>query len=392
MFIYRARLFQLFGFTVYVDVSWLLLAALITWTLAVGYFPFRHPELETALYWWMGVASAIGVLFSIVFHELAHSLVARRFDMPIRGITLFVFGGVAEMTSEPTSARGEFLMAVAGPIASFLLAILLYFGYAAGAGAGLPVSVLGVVEWLAYINLVLAVFNLIPAFPLDGGRMLRAALWGWKQDIGKATRIAATSGSIFGLVLMGLALLNVLAGNFVGGIWLFLIGLFIRGAASAAYTQTMSREAFEGRTVREFMKIDPVSVAPGASIQTLVNDYIYRHYFRTFPVISGGRLVGCVTLDHVKKANRADWPVRTVADIMDKPSERNTIAVDASALEALNRMQQGGFSKLMVLDRERLVGIVTLRDLMGFLAVRMDLDREAPAGRKPPRDIGVVTR
>jgi Zn-dependent protease len=228
MFRYRVTLFSLFGFKVSVDASWLLLAVLITWSLAVGYFPQAAPGLPKETYWWLGVAGLIGFAFSIVFHELSHSLVARRFDMPIRGITLFVFGGVAEMEDEPPGAKAEFWMAIAGPLMSFFLALVFFLlgGLFVEAGAAKPTPLAVLFGLLAYINTVLGVFNLVPAFPLDGGRVLRAALWYWKGDIAWATRVAASAGSVFGFVLIAIGLVNAVTGNIVGGLWWFLIGRF----------------------------------------------------------------------------------------------------------------------------------------------------------------------
>ena len=190
-----AAVFALCGFQVWVDASWLLIGTLIAWTLADGIFPAAVPGLSAATYWWMAIAATIGLLFSIVFHETAHSLVARRYGIEIRGITLFVFGGVAEMPTPPRSARAEFLMALAGPVASLILAGTL-FAFAAAVGLmQAPATITEVIRYLGQLNLMLGVFNLVPAFPLDGGRMLRATLWGWRRDVAWATRVAAASAT-----------------------------------------------------------------------------------------------------------------------------------------------------------------------------------------------------
>jgi len=198
MFLHRIKIVTLAGFTVWIDASWLILAALLTWTLALGVFPTLVPHLSRAAYWWMGVGGAIGLFISIVLHELSHALVGRRYDMPIAGITLFIFGGVAELHHEPTSAKAEFLMAVAGPISSIVLGTIVIAIAIVGEGT-LPRPVIGVIDYIGQLNWILAIFNLVPGFPLDGGRILRAALWGWKKDF--ATRIAAGTGQFFGLAL-----------------------------------------------------------------------------------------------------------------------------------------------------------------------------------------------
>ena len=212
MFGKRFVLFEILGFKVQIDGSWLFLAVLVTWSLATGVFPVWYEGLSPATYWWMAVAGVIGLVFSLIFHELSHSLVARRFGLPIRGITLFIFGGVAEMEEEPASGKVEFLMAVAGPVSSCVLAVGFYVLAVIGLAQGLPDPVLGILDYLALINGMLAAFNLLPAFPLDGGRMLRAALWYYKGDLREATRLASRSGEIFGIVLMALGAVVTSAG------------------------------------------------------------------------------------------------------------------------------------------------------------------------------------
>ena len=285
MFFYRVRLFSLFGFDVHVDASWLLLAVLIAWSLASGIFPGIVHGLSATTYWSMAVVATIGLLFSIVLHEMAHSLVARRFAMPIRGITLFIFGGVAEMHSEPTSAGGEFLMALAGPVSSAVLGALLFLFYSVVASLHGPPAVAGVLWYLGYLNWVLAVFNLLPAFPLDGGRMLRAALWGWRNDLVWATWVASGAGNIFGILLIVLGLVDVLRGDFVNGVWMALIGLFLRGAADATYQQTITRQVLAGQPVSRFMNRQPITVPPKS-----VDPSVRRGLCLSLPpqVISGG--------------------------------------------------------------------------------------------------------
>ncbi len=381
MFAHRLTLFELFGFKVHVDASWLLLAVLVVWSLATAYFPPLLPGYPVATYWWMGVAGLIGLGFSIVVHELAHSLVARQFDMPIRGITLFVFGGVAEMEEEPTSAKGELLMAAAGPAMS--LAVALGFGLLArlGTGAGIAAPAVAVADYLAVINTILAVFNLLPAFPLDGGRMLRAFLWGWKGDIVWATRIAATSGGIFGLLMIAFGLASAIGGDVVGGIWLFVLGLFLRAAAGGAVARVVTRDVFAGRPVRRFMRENPVTVDPDLPLERFVDDYVYRFYFKTFPVAREGRLLGCIRLATVAEIERARWPWETVGQVMEPCTDDAVIGPDADASAALEQMQRTGQSRLLITENGLLVGVLSIRDLMNFLSVRIDLGAENQRSR-----------
>jgi Zn-dependent protease len=384
MFFYRMRFFSLSGFDVYVDASWLLLAVLIVWSLAVGIFPDIVPGLPPATYWSMAVVATVGLLFSIVFHQMSHAVVARRSDMPIRGITLFIFGGVAEMHSEPNSARVEFLMAVAGPVASAVLGFLFFLLFGLAAGLQGPPAVVGVLWYLSYLNWTLAIFNLVPAFPLDGGRMLRAALWGWRKDLAWATRIASGAGNVFGILLIVLGLIEVVRGDFVSGVWLSLIGLFLRSAASATYQQTLARQILDGRPVSRFMNRRPITVPPDLSVREFVEDFVYRHHHKVFPVVRDGRLLGCITTEQLSAIDGDQWDQRTVAETMEPCSEDNTVAPETDTLEAMTKMQRTGRSPLLVVSRGQLLGILSLRDLLELLTLGLELEgRRRQAAARP---------
>lgn len=372
----RPALFRLFGFEVRLDASWLLLALLITWTLAAGLFPASYPNLPVRTYWWMGIACAGGIFLSIVFHELSHSLVARRFGLPIRGITLFIFGGVAETADEPPSPKSEFLIAVVGPLASILLAFIFRMVYVLAKSGGWYVSAVGVMDYLSTVNLVLAVFNLVPAFPLDGGRMLRAGLWRWKNDLKGATRIASQIGSGFGILLMVLGGLAFLQGNFIGGMWWFLIGLFLRGAAMASYRQLIVREVLRGQPIRRFMNPDPVVVSPSITLQQLVDDYIYKYHFKLFPVVEDSKLLGCITTQDVKGVPREEWNRRKVGDLTSPCSPDNTVSGAMDTEQVLSAMMRPGAStRFMVVEQGQLKGIISFKDLREFIALKLELDQ-----------------
>lgn len=367
-------LIKLFGFEVKIDFSWLLLGLLITWTLGQGLFPHFYEGYQTLTYWLMGVAGALGLLVSIVFHELWHSLIARRLGLPMRGITLFIFGGVAEMTEEPSSPKVEFFMAVAGPISSVVLGLGLFGIVFLGDSLGWPQSVTGVINYLALLNLILAGFNLIPAFPLDGGRVLRSVLWGWKDNIRWATQLSSKIGGGFGIVLIIIGLIEVITGNFVGGIWMFLIGMFIRGASQTAYKQLILRRSLEGEKVRRFMKSDPVTVPPSLSVEDLVEDYIYKHHYKMYPVVEEGKLIGCVTINQVKEIPKEERDKRKVAELAQSCSGKNTIGPDEDAMQALSIMRKNRASRLMVAEGDKLVGMISLKDMMGLLSLKIDLE------------------
>lgn len=373
MFGTRIELFKLFGIPIRLDTSWFLVAALVVWSLATGAFPYMRPGLSPGVYWAMGVAGAVGLFSSIVIHEFFHAMVARRNQIPMRGITLFVFGGVAEMEAEPGSARAELRMAAAGPLASIALA-LIGFGFADAVRGIWPASVVLVIEYLALLNGVLAGFNLLPAFPLDGGRIFRAALWAWKKDLGWATRIASRTGSGFSLAFIAAGVVAVLFGNLVTGMWWVLIGIFLRRASTASYQQVLLRQALAGEPIRRFMTPDPVSVPTGTTVAELVESYIYKYHHTLFPVVDDGRLVGCVTTRQVKGVPRDDWLRRTVGSLGTPCGPENTIAPDADALEAITVMRRTGQSRLMVVEGSRLLGIVTLKDLLEFFALKLELE------------------
>ena len=368
-------LFELLGFKIRVDISWLFLAVLVTWSLAQGAFPLWYEGLSAATYWAMGVAGMLGLVFSLIFHELSHSVVARRYGLPIKGITLFIFGGVAEMTEEPKSAKVEFWMAIAGPLASFALAAAFYLTAGLlGAALGLPVPVNAVLDYLAFINLLLGAFNMIPAFPMDGGRVLRAALWHWRGDLRQATRIASNAGKGFGLLLMALGVLSVVTGNFIGGMWWFLIGLFVRGAAESSYQQMLSRSLFAGEPVRRFMTHDTVAVPPDLPLDRFVEDYVYEHHHDLFPVVSGQRLLGCIAVRQLKAEPREKWPYLTVGKLMQPCTGENTVDPGMDAIEAMALMNRTGSSRLLVAVGDRLVGIVVLKDMLELFSLKMDLE------------------
>jgi Zn-dependent protease/predicted transcriptional regulator len=376
MFGKRINLFRLLGFQVRIDLSWIIIAVLIAWSLSMGFFPFRFKGLSTQTYWIMGIVGAIGFFLSIIVHEFCHSLVARKYGLRMRGITLFIFGGIAEMAEEPPGPKAEFMMAIVGPLSSLLIASIFYTVYSAGASAGMPRPVAGVIQYLAYINGLLAVFNLLPAFPLDGGRVLRSILWGIKGNLQWATRVSSWMGSGFGILLIVLGVFSLFSGNFIGGMWWFLIGMFLYNAARMSYQQLLTRKALEGESVRRFMKTDPVTVTSDISVSRLVEDYVYVFHYKFYPVVSDSNQVdGCVTTKQIKEIPREEWHQKRVEDIKVPCSEDNTITPDTDAVKALALMSRTGTSRLMVMEGGRLVGVVSLKDMLKFLSLHVELDK-----------------
>jgi len=368
------RILKVLGFEVRIDASWLILAFLVVLSLTGGYFPFHYEGLGTTAYVLMGLVGAVGLFASIVIHELSHSLVARRFGIPMRGITLFMFGGVAQMDQESRTPKGEFLMAIAGPVASVGLAGVFHAGRLAADSMPAPVTVSGVLAYLAWINLVVAVFNLLPAFPLDGGRVLRSGLWAWKKNLRWATRIASRVGSGFGVVLMIAGIASLLTGNIVGGLWWALIGMFLRSVAGGSYRQLVIQEMLSGEPVHRFMKADPVTVSKNDTVQELVEKYMYQHHYKMYPVVDDGRLAGCVSAQDVKQVPRSEWARTTVGEIARDCAQENAIDPRADATEALALMSRTGNTRLVVKENGRLRGVIVLKDLLEFLALKLELE------------------
>lgn len=382
MFGVRWRLFRLFGIPIGIDASWLIILALLTWTL-INFFTFQVPGHPGGTYAVMGLATALAFFVCIVLHELGHAVVAKRVGIPMRGITLFLFGGVAEMESEPPSARSEFLMAIAGPLVSLVLSVVFfvlgYVGLSSGWSGVYAVPLL----YLGWINLVVLLFNMVPAFPLDGGRVLRSILWGTLNNLRKATLWASRCGQVFAWFLIGLGVLQLFAGNLFGGIWLGIIGMFLNNAAQMSYQQVIVRQALQGEPLRRFMNTDPVTVAPDLDLHTWVEDVVYRHHHKTYPVVVDDRLHGVVSINDLSSIPREEWSRRTIEEVMRRDVETISLPPDADALEALEKMNRTGCSRLLVVENQRLVGLISLKDLLRFLDLKLQLHHGDDTGDGP---------
>lgn len=374
MFGQRVALFTLFGLEVRANTSWVILAVLVFWSLATGFFPAQLPGLDAPVYWILGLVGMFGVFFSLLFHEFAHSLVARARGMEITGITLFLFGGAAEMAEEPPTPRIELEVAAAGPLASLFLCLA--FGLIAGLliQTPLPEYVAALFGYLSLINLLLAVFNLFPGFPLDGGRVLRAWLWHRRGDLLSATRTASRMGQGFGLTLVILGFWALIGVGALGGLWWILIGIFVAGVARAAYEQTAMRLTFEGSPIRRFMAEHPVSVPPDLDLASFIEDHAYRDHYSVYPVTREDRLIGRVRTRDVKQIPREEWSRHTVADIMRPFEAQQVAAPDEDAQKVLEKMQRGGAGQIIVADGDRVIGVVTVADLLNHLALKRDLE------------------
>jgi Zn-dependent protease len=389
MFGARWRLFRLLGFPIYVDITWLVIVALVTFLLTEQFAAEVH-GLSTFEYVGMGLVTALVYFACILLHELGHATVARATGLPIRGITLFIFGGVAELSEEPKSAGGEFVMAIAGPLVSAFLGAVFLGLYAIGATLGWPAPLLAVLQWLGIINWILLAFNMIPGFPLDGGRVFRSILWGATGNLRKATWWAAMGGRVFAWILIGWGALSLFAsfmipgaGGGLNGLWWIIIGWFVNNAAKGSYQQVLIRQALGGEPVRRFMNAQPIVVPPWTDLRHFVEDYVYRYHRKAFPVGADGRVEGYVSTRMLADFPRDEWEGHTVADVMDRNWKGLSIAPGDDALKALGKMQRTGLSRLLVVEGDKLVGIVSLKDLLRFLHLKLELEEDGGNGTAP---------
>lgn len=347
------------GIRIGVHWSLLVVAALLVWTLSTGIFPESNPDLSEGVRIAGAVVAAALFFLSILLHELGHALQARREKMEIDGIVLWLFGGVATFRSGFPTAGAEFRVAVAGPLVSLALGIV----FVALALAGLPEGADAVVAWLGWVNLSLLVFNLIPAVPLDGGRILHAALWQGRGDFGWATRIGAGLGRGFGYLLIGVGIaMFVFQGSFSGA-WSVFLGWFLLAAATGEARFSAAREALTGFRVRDLMTRDPVTVTPDLSVGRFIDDVVGPRRYTTYPVVEAGRAVGLLPFRCVAEVPRTDWDARTVRECMLELDGVPIVAPDDDAVAALEAVASSEVNRALVLEDGRLVGLLSVTDL-----------------------------
>lgn len=366
---------KVLGVSIRLDPSWILLALLIAWSLAVGTFPQLYAGLPRFSYWVMAGATVVGVAASIILHELGHTLVARAFGLPIRSITLFIFGGVAELEGEAKAPVAELLMALAGPAVS----VVLGFGFLALAGAvpaaAAQTEIAGVLEYLGILNFTLAIFNMAPAFPLDGGRVLRAVVWLITGDALKATRIAARAGEFIGLLMMVLGAVGLLVSGFaVGGLWWIVLGWFIFSMARAYYAEAETRRLLSGARVGDFMTSQVVTAPADMSVEDFVDSVLIRFPHDLIPVLDGQRVVGAAGFAEVRRIPRDAWGATRLSEVMTPLTALATADENEPVEAALERLQKARVSRMLVMRGGGLAGILTLKDLAAHLQFRAQLD------------------
>ena len=355
---------RILGIPIGLDYSWFLVFGLFTWMLATSYYPVQFKEWPTLQYWLVGAITTILLFVSVLLHELGHAAVSQRYNISVRSITLFIFGGVAQIESEPPSAVAEFWIAIAGPIVNFVLALIFWLLLPLTTAA---TPLFALLQYLAIINVSLAIFNLIPGFPLDGGRVFRAIVWGLGKDMQRATLIAANVGRGFAYLFIFIGLWQIFKGDFGNGLWTVFIGWFLESAAVAQVQQQLVHNLLAGRRVGQAMSRRYVAIPPEMTLQQLVDRHILDGGQRSFVIEQGNELLGLLTLHHLKKVPAEQWPNTAVTQAMLPAGQLKTTSPDTKLWAALEEMDKDGVSQLPVMESGRLVGMLSREDVISFL-------------------------
>ena len=363
---------KVFGIQVRLHFTWFIIFFLVTISLSLQAFPILYPGWDQPLYWVIGVAASLLFFASVLVHELSHSLVGRANDIPIKSITLFIFGGMAQMTKEATKAGAELKMAIAGPTCSLAIGGMFALLWWLTKDVVEPVSAMAF--WLAWINGALAAFNLIPGFPLDGGRVFRSLVWRFTGNYQLATRIATRLGQgvAYAFILGGILIMFLLQA-WVSGLWLIFIGWFLQYAASMSYRQTQQREALHGFTAAQVMTSDYLAIPPNITINQLVQEHVLFKGHRLFLVTDAGEVKGLVTLHNIKSVPQSNWDNTPVEKIMVPADQLNVVRPEQDALSILEQMDENDISHMPVVDERRVIGLITRDNLARFLQTRAEL-------------------
>jgi Zn-dependent protease/CBS domain-containing protein len=356
---------RIFGIPVGLDYSWFVIFALLTWMLADSYYPEEFKQWPLFLYWLTGAITAIMLFVSVLLHELGHSVIALHYRIPVRSITLFLFGGVAQIGAEAPNATAEFFIAIAGPIVSLVLAIVFYAVQPLVAGVE---PLLGVAKYLAYINLALVLFNVIPGYPLDGGRVLRAIMWAITGNMDRSTLIAANTGRFFAFLLIFVGVTQIFTGNLGGGLWMALIGWFLDNAASIQIQQMMFRGLLTGHPVARVMSTHCAAISEDLRLQELVDGQILGAGQRFFLVKRGEKTVGLITLHRIREVPRPQWATTSAGQVMLPLEQLKCIGPDTELWSALEMMDRNGFNQIPVIRDQHVIGVLSREDAITFLA------------------------
>jgi Zn-dependent protease/predicted transcriptional regulator len=362
------RIGRIFGIPIYLHASWFIIFALITLSLSTQ-FTSQHPAWSREQHWALGIITSLLFFGSVIFHELSHSVVALRYKVPVQSITLFVFGGLSRIEREPASAKQEFNIAIAGPLSSLFLAGCFWLAWHFQHGNDM---VGAAAHWLWQINLVLALFNLVPGFPLDGGRILRGIAWGITHDFQRATRIASTTGKFFAYLLIFFGIWQALNGNWVGGLWTAFIGWFLLTAAQESYMQVAARNTLSGVHASDIMTSEVPTVARDMSLEEYVHEVLRTG--RRYHVVTGaGTPVGLITLHAARTAPRDEWSNTSLQAVMLPIDRIHSASPEEPALAVLERMQREDINQMPVISEGRIVGMIARDNILRVLQTRLQL-------------------
>jgi Zn-dependent protease/predicted transcriptional regulator len=364
------RIGRIFGIDIRIDSSWLIIFVLFSWFLAGTYFPKSHPHWSALLNWGLGLATSLLFFGSVLAHELTHSLVAKKQGEEVASITLFILGGVAQIKEEPNEPLKEFGMAIVGPLASFFMAVFFLLVSILAAPVSEPIR--SAAFFLFNTNLVLGAFNLLPGFPMDGGRVLRAIIWKVTGDLKKATRFASVAGDGIAFLLIFAGVFAILRGDF-GGLWWVLIGWFLHNASRQGYAQVMIKSALAGLKARDIMNTDFETVPAGLPVQSLVDDYILKKKERVFLVTVGGDLRGIICLEDVKALPRDEWTNAPVSRVMTPRDKLQSVSLDADGNAILASLATRDVHEVPVMEGDKVVGVICRTDILRVLQLRSEL-------------------
>ena len=362
---------KVFGIALRLHYSWFVIFILVTWGLVSGYFPLEYPDwsLTTAII--AGVITSLLFFSSVLAHELMHSVVSQKQGIPVQSITLFIFGGVAHISEEPKLPQDEFRMAFAGPLTSLVLGgIFLTISFL---WINAPEIIKAITTWLGWTNIFLAGFNLIPGFPLDGGRVLRSLIWWRNGNLRKSTRIAASLGKALGYLIIFTGIAIIFMGNWLNGIWMAFIGWFLQNAAAGSYRQLELQEMLKGHTAREVMLNECDVIAAEMSVEKLVNENILSQGKRCFPVVIGSKVLGLVTLHNVKTVSRELWAHKSVSEIMTPVANLRTVAPETELSLVLKYILEENINQVPVVKDGNITGMITRENLLSFINIRGEL-------------------
>lgn len=362
---------KIFDIQIKIDYSWFIIFLLITWSLGGHYFPHSYPGWQSLTYWIVAFSTCLIFFACVLAHELSHSLVSKAHGIPVRDITLFIFGGVAQIASEPEKPRNEFLMAFAGPLISIVIAILFRFVFFVMRDSFQPVAALA--YWLSRINLILAIFNLVPGFPLDGGRILRAVVWKITGNFRKATRIASGAGQFVAFLLIFFGMFMFFTGRFFNGLWFVFIGWFLNNAAEKSYRWVALKDTMRGVTVEEVMVKECYGVPGDITLEQLIHEHIIRGGHRCLPVIESGRVVGLVTVHQIKEVPHHAWSSTTVEEVMIPLDKTKAVKPSDPLFSIFETMTREDISQLPVVQNGELVGIIGKDNILNFIRTLSEL-------------------